>query len=364
MANCGGTQIKELWATELEAVAASDIPFIWDGYLAPRYVTLLTSQWKSGKTTLLSLLLSRRLAGGTLGGRAVSVGKTAVISEEDAGHWQVRRRQLDLGNTCFFCRPFPGKPSQEQWLALLERLVELRENCGLDLVVVDSLGTFLPGRCENQAALLLEGLLPLLRLTRLGLAVLLVHHPAKGKTLTGQAARGSGALSAFADVLVEMNYLNGPDPHDRRRCLQTFSRLPQTPRRLVLELNADGGDYTCLGDPGDVDLLGNWDHLRLMLEDAEYKLTRQQILKDWPPDFPRPNDVTLWRWLEAAATSGKLCRDGDGRRNSPLRYWLPHKPDLWRQNPLFYLYHPEEKPLITWSTGRRKRAKASKKGSG
>ncbi len=285
MTNCGATQIKELWADELEAVAAGDISFIWDGYLAPGYVTLLTSQWKSGKTTLISLLLSRRLAGGTLAGRAVSVGKTAVISEEDAGHWQVRRRQLDLSNTCFFCRPFPGKPSQEQWLALLERLVELRENCGLDLVVVDSLGTFLPGRCENQAALLLEGLLPLVRLTRLGLAVLLVHHPAKGKTLTGQAARGSGALSAFADILVEMNYLNGSDLLDRRRCLQTFSRLPQTPRRLVLELDADGRDYTCLGDHADFELLRNWDHLRLVLEDARNKLSRRQIIADWPADI-------------------------------------------------------------------------------
>src|SRR5262245_49475628 len=28
--------------------------WLWDGYLAPGLVTLLTAQWKSGKTTLLS----------------------------------------------------------------------------------------------------------------------------------------------------------------------------------------------------------------------------------------------------------------------------------------------------------------------
>jgi hypothetical protein len=36
------------------------------------------------------------------------------------------------------------------------------------------------------------------------MSVLLVHHPRKGKTLAGQAARGSGALPSFVDILIEM----------------------------------------------------------------------------------------------------------------------------------------------------------------
>src|SRR5450755_3582489 len=33
--------------------------WLWQGYLRPGAVTLLTSLWKSGKSTLLSVLLSR-----------------------------------------------------------------------------------------------------------------------------------------------------------------------------------------------------------------------------------------------------------------------------------------------------------------
>jgi hypothetical protein len=36
------------------------IPWIWHGLLAPGKVTLLTSLWKSGKTTLLAHLLAQR----------------------------------------------------------------------------------------------------------------------------------------------------------------------------------------------------------------------------------------------------------------------------------------------------------------
>jgi hypothetical protein len=38
--------------------------WLWHGYLAGGELTLLTSLWKSGKTTLLSVLLSRMRDGG------------------------------------------------------------------------------------------------------------------------------------------------------------------------------------------------------------------------------------------------------------------------------------------------------------
>ena len=41
--------------------------------------------------------------------------------------------------------------------------------------MVDTLGTFLPGRDESHAGLMLEALAPLQTLTAAGLAVLLLH---------------------------------------------------------------------------------------------------------------------------------------------------------------------------------------------
>jgi AAA domain len=54
--------------------------WLWHGYLGPGKITLLTSQWKSGKTTLVSLLLARLPQGGQLAGLAVAPAKAFVIS--------------------------------------------------------------------------------------------------------------------------------------------------------------------------------------------------------------------------------------------------------------------------------------------
>jgi hypothetical protein len=60
--------------------------------------------------------------------------------------------------------------------------------------VIDTLATFLPLRTENNAALILEALQPLQRLTTLGVGVLVNHHPRKGESLPGRAARGSRVM--------------------------------------------------------------------------------------------------------------------------------------------------------------------------
>ena len=56
---------------DLNAAAQASLPWLWHGFLAPGNITLLTSQWKSGKTTLIAVLLSRLNAGGQLAGLPV-----------------------------------------------------------------------------------------------------------------------------------------------------------------------------------------------------------------------------------------------------------------------------------------------------
>jgi hypothetical protein len=333
----------EVWADHLEAAAAAQLSWLWHGYLAPGNVMLLTSQWKSGKTTLLAVLLSRLKAGGTLAGLPLAAGKAAVVSEESAARWRLRGRQLDFGNhVCFLCRPFRGKPDLAQWLALLDLLAALRAAHGIDLVVFDTLVSLLPGRDESSAGPMMEALLPLQQLTALGLAVLLLHHPRKGTNPDGQAARGSGALSSYADVLIEMHFCTRAAETDRRRRLQAFSRYDETPRQLVIELNANGTDYQALGDFLDDDFAHHWEVLRMVLDDAPRKLTRQRVLDEWPADFPAPSDVTLWRWLEQAAGRGLVLKEGTGRKTRPFRYWLPGKEEEWRKDPVYVLEEEQQ----------------------
>jgi RecA-family ATPase len=84
---------------QLAGTAAERLSWLWHGYLAAGNVTLLTSQWKSGKNTLVAVLLAKLAQGGQLAGLAVRPGKAVVISEESGRHglpraWRPLRGRL------------------------------------------------------------------------------------------------------------------------------------------------------------------------------------------------------------------------------------------------------------------------------
>jgi hypothetical protein len=153
-------------------------------------------------------------------------------------------------------------------------------------------------------------------------AILILHHPRKGEWRPGQAARGSGALCGFVDIAIEMDWFGRPDDADRRRKLTAFSRHEETPRHKVIELNLEGTDYSDCGCIPFDDFEEGCKVLAEVLDEAPGKLTRREILADWPQDYPKPSDATLWRWLERAVRSGRIRQSGLGRKNQPFVYWL------------------------------------------
>lgn len=315
--------LTPIWTTDLTPTATPT--WIWDGYIAPGRITLFCSPAKTGKTTLLSHLLSRRRQGGNLLDLPVSAGVTAVVTEEAAADWHARHQRLDLGgNVCLFCRPFACQPTADEYGQLLGELLKLKAERNLDLVIFDPLADFLPAR-ENDPAGLLQSLHPLRRLADAGISFLLAHHTRKAHSAPGLAARGSTVLTAFADIIVELRRLNRNDPADRRRVLTGFSRYAQTPPALRLELNADATGYVRLPD-ADVDAFDeNWPVLRIMLDGTRWKLSRDHILDEWSSDFPKPHPGTLARWLDRAVARGVVKRQGAGRKSDPYFYWLAEK---------------------------------------
>ncbi|MBM4071123.1 MAG: AAA family ATPase [Planctomycetes bacterium] len=283
-------------------VPTAPLRWLWHGFVAEGNLTLLTSMWKSGKTTLVSLLLSRRVAGGKLLGQPVTPGKTVVISEEDRSLWAGRIARHGFGgNVCFFLRPFRHIPSKEEWQTLIDRVLQLHERDGIDLVVIDPVAPFIHD--ENLAHSMYDFLHTLSSLTQRGMAVLVLHHPKKGKVQAGQSARGSGALLGHVDISIEMRHPGG-DIFTRRRRFLALSRHAETPRRLLLELNHDGNDYAAT--PDDDDYQPGLDTLLFILADAPHRLTRNEILAAWPPEQPRPNQATLWKWLDRAGNRSRV----------------------------------------------------------
>jgi hypothetical protein len=246
--------------------------------------------------------------------------------------WLDRSRVVDLdGHVDWFCQPFRGKPTEEDWLELLGRVGHLHEQKRVALLVIDSLANLSPMRSENDAVQMLNALKPLQELTTRGVGTLVAHHPKKGPTVPGQAARGSGALSGYVDIILEMHAVSH-QPDDRRRRLRAYSRHQATPPSLVLAWTADGTDYVSLGTSVELDFAHGWPVLQGILEQAEGPLTRRAILRRWPDAAWAPAKLTLWKWLGRAVQEGRVLQRGRGHRKEPYLYLLPGMVEKWQQN--------------------------------
>jgi hypothetical protein len=316
--------------SELQSQEASR-DWLWRGYLLPGAVTLLTSLWKSGKTTLLSVLLSRLKTGGELAGLPVRAGRAVVVSEEAPELWWQRGRNLTLdGHVQWLCRPFRGKPTIEQWHDLIDQIGRMHDRQPVDVLAIDPLANLAPLRTENDSSEMLKAVAPLQRLTSRGVSVLLCHHPRKGAVQAGQAARGSGALPACADIVVEMHAVCRRNLKDRRRRLRAYSRYDSTPVNWVIEWTSDGSDYRGLGPSGEPDFEHGWPVMRALLEEAEGLMTRRAILRAWPESYSAPSPTTLWNWLGRAEQEGKVEQKGRGTRKEPYLYSLPGMVVKWQ----------------------------------
>jgi hypothetical protein len=273
----------------------------------------------------VSILLKHLATGSPLAGLSVKPVKAAIVSEERLERWHRRNESLRFGdNLMFFCRAGQMRTTAEQWEGLISHLAALRTQEGVGLVVIDPLAPFLPGASENLASAIRTVLEPLEQLTAAGQAVLLVHHPRKGKSAPGQAARGSGALSAFVDVVLEMRLPAGNGPLGRRRRIQSWSRFEATPRRRIIELSEDGKSYSHIDLEPSSQVRSQTASIALrLLKNKPRGLTSDQLLKEWPAILKKPNRMTLWRVLDEAVRTGELVRVGTGYRNDPFCFYLP-----------------------------------------
>jgi hypothetical protein len=296
----------------------------------PGNITVLTSQWKTGKTTLLTGLLRHLAAGGAFLGRAVRPGKAFLVSEESLAQWAERTRRAPIGpHVKLASRPFRGKPTRDEWAALIDEAVRQRERGELDLFVVDPLAFFLPGRCESDAATLLEALQPLHRLALAGAAVLLLHHPRKKPSEPGHAARGSGALLSFVDVALELNRFSKLASDARCRQIAALSRHPETPVRLAYEWDPAADEFVVVADAHTRQYEENWQVVLEILRGRVEAATHAELLMDWPAGSETPSASALYKWLNRAFAEKRVRREGNGTRTRPWRYRLENRNDAY-----------------------------------
>lgn len=304
-----------------QLTAAPGATWLWHGYLPRGGITLLSALWKAGKTTLLAHLLKAMGAGGEFCGLQLDPGRVLYVTEESQTKWVERRDKLGIKDHVEFqVRPFAAKPDRARWEALLAHVRRVSQARAYDLVVFDPLSSLWPVRDENDAAQVQEALMPL---HALGEAVnaFLVHHNRKADGQEATAARGSGALAAFVDTIVELRRYDPRNRGDRKRVLTGYGRYDETPDELVIELT-EAGQYVSHGSKFQAVFKDLSAAIGSMLPCSPPGLTQEEILERWPGDGERPQRQRVLDTLREGVDRGDWHREGAGRRGNPFSYWV------------------------------------------
>lgn len=294
------------------------VDWIWHGYIARAFITLLIGLWKAGKSTLLAHLIKAMQTGGDIAGPVLAA-KVLVITEEGSGLWARRRDDVGFGDHAHFeIRPFKCRPTLPEWMLYIDSVAAAVERSKYDLVIIDTWASVNPCPDENDAAGMMAALSPLHGIVDAGAAVLLAHHPRKGDATEGQASRGSGALPGFVDTIIELRRFNAHEAHDRRRKLRGYGRFEETQSEVVIELT--DADYKLVGTTGDAHRDDRQRVIGEILTDSEWR-TVDDVREQWPDrTVPRPAKRTLQMDLNHGVDAGRWHRDGKGAKGDPYKY--------------------------------------------
>lgn len=224
---------------ELREVEAP--PWIWEGFLAPGSVTLLSASPKVGKTTLLAHMLHAMYTEDSFLGKPINPRPTLIISEE--ADTLIAQRADALGYSDMW-PIFWQTPEGLTWEQLIKLMRDFATTWYRPLIIVDTLSRHWGIDDENDNAKVEKIMTSVIHLARTtGAAVMLVHHNRKSGGRGGTAPRGGSALVGAVDIVIEV-FRPGKDEDeaDPRRFIKTYSRYGETPSSLVISL--DAGVYT------------------------------------------------------------------------------------------------------------------------
>jgi hypothetical protein len=303
----------------IEQLTAIDLDDAWrvKGLLGTGSITLFSALWKSGKTTFLAHVLKALGGDAPFVGLSVVPSRALVVSEEPAHLWTKRRDELGLKNHVeILCRPFLGKPSQKKWEDFLAWVAERVKSRSYNAVFLDTLSALWPVENENDAGEIMRAVLPLRQLS--GAAVCASHHFRKGDGAEATAARGSGALPGFVDIILELRRFASDSPANRARVLTGVSRYESTPAELVIELAENGSGFVAKGSKTSVKQERLRKAILGILPAKPPGLAWNEILDRFPAEErSRKQDMLDTLRMHAGLS---WTRAGEGTKRSPYLY--------------------------------------------
>lgn len=314
--------------------ADKEARWLLQGILARGFTTMLSALWKAGKTTLIAYLLKALETGGQFCGLGAKAGRVLYVTEEHESLWADRRDLLALtDNVHFLVRPFAARPGWERWQQFVAYLRDLRRRTPFDLLVLDPISNLWPVRDENDAPQVQSALLPLQSIDE-AVAILLIHHLRKGDGAEATAARGSGALAAFCDSLMELRRYDPSNRKDRRRVLTGYGRFEETPDELVVELAADRSGFIAHGDRADTSYRDLQRAIEKVLPAGKPGMTQEEIAKALVASGRGAAKQRITDALDDGCKCRRWAVTGDGAKRDPYRYHANEKGPDSVPNPL------------------------------
>lgn len=314
-----GTPI--LWK-DIEA-KPMDEKWIWENYIAKGNITLLTAIMKGGKSTLLRCLFDAMAEEAEFAGQPTKNIKTLVISEESEDKWADSKEEANektAGNILVWIRPTRGKPNQKKWEEVIKSISDLCVKEKVEFVVIDTLSSFWPIDNENDSAQAARALIPLYRFTESGIGVLLVHHDRKDGGNFGNSSRGSSALTAFVDNIVQ--FLRNPDGLPSQRILRSWGRFSNISNVVVEYTNE--GKYITKGEPWVVSKSARLEKILQIMNTADRPLSTDEIHSIWITQVADTSKRTIRRYMEELKRCGQVDVDREETvRSHPVPFYAP-----------------------------------------
>jgi hypothetical protein len=228
---------------ELNNQTPDEPPWVWSGYLAAGAITMLAGKPKSGKSTLACALIEAIDAKTpTFLGREVRGGPVVYVSEESSV--TLKPKLPASQRSAVLTRTWP-KPS---WPALVQAATDKASEIDAALICIDAL-SFWAGfgpDAEKDAGAAQAIMSALTAATQKGFAVLLVHHQRKSGGEDGDAVRGSGAIFASVDQLLELERCD-EDAAANQRQLVSVGRW-EPPPVLLIDRRPDTHAWRVIGE--------------------------------------------------------------------------------------------------------------------
>lgn len=284
--------------------------WVWKGFIPQGSLLLFSGFMKTGKSTFIYSLAVSVAQGHPFLGYETSQGGVLILSLEER-LIDVRNRLIRFGMQHqdalhVHCGPLYNDPTS------LNNIMNFITQNHVVLVIVDTLSLFWTVSDENNNAVVVQQMKPILELTRnTGCSVCLVHHTSKGGGDRGRDIRGASSLLGIVDQSLVLEDRQGGKSN--QRVLKTLGRYDESPPELILELQDD--EWKSLGTGAEA-------VQKEYMERVCGALTNEPQPVDTLIEKTDLTPRQVRRSLKILTDQGQIVRTGEGVKNDPHKYQI------------------------------------------